>query len=74
MLNCPNCGAPVTGGTCEYCGSRVEDPAVEAAKQNLRRTICDLEYHQRVQEIMLSSFGLRAPFPTRKEINDEEIS
>lgn len=22
MTNCPNCGAPVTGGVCEYCGTR----------------------------------------------------
>ena len=21
VLNCPNCGAPVTGGRCEYCGT-----------------------------------------------------
>ena len=20
-LNCPNCGAPITGERCEYCGS-----------------------------------------------------
>jgi len=22
--NCPNCGAPVTGRACEYCGTRLE--------------------------------------------------
>ena len=21
VMNCPNCGAPVTGGRCEYCGT-----------------------------------------------------
>ena len=21
-LNCPNCGAPITGEICEYCGKR----------------------------------------------------
>ena len=21
MTNCPNCGAPITGSTCEYCGT-----------------------------------------------------
>ena len=21
VLNCPNCGAPITGATCEYCGT-----------------------------------------------------
>ena len=22
MTNCPNCGAPITGSVCEYCGTR----------------------------------------------------
>lgn len=21
-MNCPNCGAPITGKVCEYCGTR----------------------------------------------------
>lgn len=21
MINCPNCGAPITGTECEYCGT-----------------------------------------------------
>ena len=24
--NCPNCGAPVTGRACPYCGTRFENP------------------------------------------------
>ena len=24
-MNCPNCGAPIAGGICEYCGSRVKN-------------------------------------------------
>lgn len=24
MTNCPNCGAPITGSVCEYCGTRHE--------------------------------------------------
>lgn len=24
-VNCPNCGAPITGQSCEYCGTRLED-------------------------------------------------
>ena len=24
LLNCPNCGAPVTGQKCEYCGTRFD--------------------------------------------------
>lgn len=26
MTNCPNCGAPLKGGRCEYCGTQVEPP------------------------------------------------
>lgn len=25
MINCPNCGAPITSDHCEYCGSRFYD-------------------------------------------------
>lgn len=25
QLNCPNCGAPITGSTCDYCGSLFYD-------------------------------------------------
>lgn len=25
-LNCPNCGAPLKGGECEYCGTLTEIP------------------------------------------------
>lgn len=28
VLNCPNCGAPVTGDKCEYCGTVIYDFAV----------------------------------------------
>lgn len=24
-LNCPNCGAPITGSVCEYCGTKFYD-------------------------------------------------
>lgn len=26
MTNCPNCGAPITKETCEYCGTVFVDP------------------------------------------------
>lgn len=31
MTNCPNCGAPITGSVCEYCGTRHEITAVVSA-------------------------------------------
>lgn len=29
MINCPNCGAPITKETCEYCGTVFADPYKE---------------------------------------------
>ena len=27
ITNCPNCGAPVSGGVCEYCGTKFKESA-----------------------------------------------
>lgn len=35
MTNCPNCGAPLVGGRCEYCGTLSHD--AEEKIQELRR-------------------------------------
>lgn len=33
MINCPNCGAPITGHKCEYCGAIIFDfAAIEIGK------------------------------------------
>ena len=31
-LNCPNCGAPITGDRCEYCGTQFIDTTVTIGK------------------------------------------
>lgn len=31
--NCPNCGAPITGPICEYCGSVLNNGEAERIKQ-----------------------------------------
>ena len=31
-LNCPNCGAPITGDRCEYCGTQFIDTTVDCNK------------------------------------------
>lgn len=37
-LNCPNCGAPITGATCEYCGTVFYDFAnIELFKEGYLR-------------------------------------
>lgn len=40
MTNCPNCGAPLVGGRCEYCGTL--SPDAEEKIQELRRQIDEL--------------------------------
>ena len=45
-LNCPNCGAPITGHVCEYCGSVFEfhgarENALADARRELVRAQCD---------------------------------
>lgn len=35
MTNCPNCGAPLVGGRCEYCGTL--SPEAEEKIQEFRR-------------------------------------
>lgn len=32
MTNCKNCGAPLHGGKCEYCGTEYEAPRRRAPK------------------------------------------
>ena len=32
LLNCPNCGAPITGDRCEYCGTQFIDCTVKKDK------------------------------------------
>jgi hypothetical protein len=32
QLNCPNCGAPITGDRCEYCGTQFIDCTVKLDK------------------------------------------
>lgn len=51
--SCPNCGAPITGWRCEYCGTVFErEPAsvrlsLELCKQQIER---DLRTHMQIEE------------------------
>lgn len=40
MTNCPNCGAPLVGGRCEYCGTL--SPESEEKIQEHRRQMDEL--------------------------------
>lgn len=39
QTNCHNCGAPITGPKCEYCGTRFEFLAKEMEIENAKLTI-----------------------------------
>lgn len=32
QLNCPNCGAPITGDKCEYCGTHFMDCTMDTER------------------------------------------
>ena len=35
LRNCPNCGAPVTGPICEYCGSVLDQAEIDRQERDL---------------------------------------
>lgn len=55
MTNCPNCGAPLVGGRCEYCGTL--SPESEERIQEIRRQIDETSWL-----ISQSEFLFRLPF------------
>ena len=49
LYNCPNCGAPITGDHCEYCGTvfKQEEPGTALYADN--RLICVLYENQQIE-------------------------
>ena len=49
MINCPNCGAPLVGPKCEYCGTTVapeiftNDIFIDLLRQRQHELKCQLE-------------------------------
>ena len=39
MTNCPNCGAPIIGSVCEYCGTRHYDSSIDTRLLHLNEQI-----------------------------------
>lgn len=69
QTNCPNCGAPLTGCRCEYCGTvdtAVEREARETA-QKLKVEIDRLLLFDRVLKDMLRLSDLRSYLPAADE-------
>lgn len=57
MSNCPNCGAPIVGPSCEYCGTIFD---LDYLKQLTRRRSDAETYNKVVKE--LESYSCRLEF------------
>ena len=66
MTNCPNCGAPLVGGRCEYCVTL--SPDAEEKIQELRRQMLEISQLKRVSDIINQITPLFAydPFEMQK--------
>ena len=67
MTNCPNCGAPITGPECEYCGTWFPEleRTTEAEIKARTKTLADQEYIRWLYEDAISAM--------RSYANREEI-
>lgn len=70
QTNCHNCGAPITGSTCEYCGTRfnirVVDTEIENAKLSLELSALKAaEAHDAAYAVML---GFISPNEARRRV------
>ena len=75
--NCPNCGAPVTGRRCEYCGTAFAPPGVpdiDAARIITLRTQLEGARLERAQMDATREAieSLRRPQKERGKRNGEE--
>ena len=53
--NCPNCGAPIKGGMCEYCGTITNDVDSEIARLELeKQSIINQMENQRQTTLLMS--------------------
>lgn len=66
MTNCPNCGAPLVGGRCEYCGTL--SPDAEKKIQELRRQMYEISQYKMASDAISKITQLFAydPFDMQK--------
>lgn len=72
MTNCPNCGAPLVGGRCEYCGTL--SPDAEKKIQELRRQIYEISQYKITSDAISKITPLFAydPFEMQKRKKEGE--
>lgn len=63
MVNCPNCGAPLVGGRCEYCGTL--SPDAEEKIQELSRKVYEAYQCKMVSDAISKLFAYD-PFEMQK--------
>ena len=51
ILNCPNCGAPITGDRCEYCGTQLSDDTETVEFYADNRVVMRMEKHNGEWEV-----------------------
>lgn len=80
QTNCPNCGAPLTGCRCEYCGT-VDTSAEKQMREDIQRWQAEIDnlmfadQIRRSVDCFLSAGSRPAPqsLPTKKERFDYTI-
>lgn len=54
ICNCPNCGAPVSSYTCEYCGTELEKPKKILSDAEKRESFANLVRKQQIDRMQAS--------------------
>lgn len=69
QTNCHNCGAPITGSTCEYCGTRFNIRVVE--EEPVVEPIGTVTFGISMAEFSaaLAAYGLITPNEARRRID-----
>ncbi len=72
MTNCPNCGAPLVGGRCEYCGTL--PPDAEKKIQELRRQMYEISQYKMASDAIskITPLFAYAPFEMQKRKKEGE--
>ena len=62
LLNCPNCGAPINGSKCEYCGttfSENRDDDLKDLNEKIRLAMINISQYEQTHNILNSIGPLR---------------
>lgn len=71
--NCPNCGAPITGSVCEYCGTR-HDTGITIRCAPASQIFCDaFLLSRRIQQCSSAELENLQTRLTRESVNALDI-